>query len=652
MIKKLELSSDQINSLTLIYTTKIAVQVTFDAIAIAFSFIGALLLRLSFDSWLNLLPISLSYLPITVVAGIIVFWSFGFYRTLWRYASVDAIWLITGASFTSVAISALIINFLHPKAFPWSIFVIQWMGLASIVGGSRMMIRYLRRRPISQETASKKRILIYGAGDAGEMIARDILHSRTSEIAVVGFIDDDPLKLRKSLHGLPIFGGIESADQAVKDYEVQEIVIAMPSLAGVKVRELLHALRDQIKDRIEIRTLPPISELVSGKVSFKQIRSFDVVDLLRRDPIELDLKRVERIIKGKCVLVSGAGGSIGSEICLQVARCKPNKMVLYDISEPNLYTICESVNNEFPDLPIVPVVGDIGHRWLADRVFDEHKPNVVFHAAAYKHVPLMEDNPLSALVNNVIGTRVLAAVSAEHKVERFVMISTDKAVRPTNMMGATKRLCEMLVESQPHHRGSVYCTVRFGNVMGSSGSVIPRFERQIAAGGPVTVTHPEITRYFMLTSEAVQLVLQTATLEGDYATYFLDMGEPVKISELARDMISLHGLTPDKDIEIVYTELRPGEKLYEELCHTGDGSPTNINKIWIADTPLISREKYLCDLDELLENCYSMDRRNLYLAVAKLVPDFQPEIKSLDPKALQIGGQTDKRIPGIANHKF
>ncbi len=650
MIKKPNLSSEQISSLTLLYTTKVVVQVAFDAFAIAISFIGALLLRLSFDSWLRLLPASLTYLPISICVGIFIFWAVGFYRTLWRYASVDAVWLITGASFTTVAISALIINLFEANVFPWSIYIIQLMGLALIVGGGRMTIRYIRRRPVLNKNPEKKRILIYGAGDAGEMISRDIMHNKTSDLWPVGFIDDDIHKHRKSLHGLPIFGGIESAGQVVKDHSVNEIVIAMPSMSGVQTRQILHNLHDQIKDKIEIRTLPPISELVSGNVSFKQIRDFDVVDLLRRDPIELDNKRVERIIKGKSVLISGAGGSIGTEICIQVARSKPSKMVLFDISEPNLYTICESILDQFPDLQVVPVVGDISHRWLVDRVFHEHHPKVVFHAAAYKHVPLMEDNPLSALVNNVVGTRVLAAVSSEHRVERFVMISTDKAVRPTNMMGATKRLCEMLVESQPHQPGSVYCAVRFGNVMGSSGSVIPKFERQIVAGGPVTVTHPDITRYFMLTSEAVQLVLQAATLEGDYATYFLDMGEPLKISDLAKDMISLHGLTPGKDIEIVYTELRPGEKLHEELCHNGDGIPTNINKIWIADTPAIIRDRFLRELDELLESCYSMDRRNLYLGVARLVSDFQPALNSLEPNALQIGGQSDRRVSVSRRH--
>ncbi len=644
MISKPDLSTEQIASLTLLYTTKTAIQVTFDALAIAVTFIGALLLRLSFDTWLNLLPASMTYLPITVVVGIVVFWSVGFYRTLWRYASVDAVWLITGASFAAVAISALVINLFEPNVFPWSIYIIEWMGLALIVGGGRMTIRYVRRRPVMNKNPEKKRILIYGAGDAGEMISRDIMHNKGSELWPVGFIDDDPLKHRKSMHGLPIFGGVEVAGQVVRESKVDEIVIAMPSMTGPQTRQILHSLHEQITEKIEIRTLPPIAELVSGNVSFKQIRDFDVVDLLRRDPIELDSKRVERILKGKCVLVSGAGGSIGSEICHQVAEGKPSKMILFDISEPNLYTICERISADFPDLQLVPVVGDISHRWLVDRVFNEHHPKVVFHAAAYKHVPLMEDNPLSALSNNVIGTRVLAAVSSEHRVERFVMISTDKAVRPTNMMGATKRLCEMLVESQPHQPGSVYCAVRFGNVMGSSGSVIPKFEKQILAGGPVTVTHPDITRYFMLTSEAVQLVLQAASLEGEYATYFLDMGEPVKIAELARDMISLHGFTPDKDIEIVYTELRPGEKLYEELCHTGDGIPTNINKIWIADTPSFSREKFLRELDELLESCYSLDRRNLYLGVARLVPDFQPALNSLEQNALQIGGQSDRRV--------
>lgn len=629
--------------LTFIYATRGIAQTIYDALALAISFEGALFLRLPFASWLLLLPASRKYLPLVLGVGILVFWSVGFYRTLWRYASVDAVYFITGVTLAVVAISALFINLFQPHVFPWSIYFIQWMLLALLVGGGRLMIRYLRRRPESHHDPEKRRILIYGAGDAGEMIARDVLNSGGHNLTIVGFVDDDPAKMRKSIHGLPIFGGLDQVGKVVADKEIAEIVIAMPSISGARTRRILNDLHAQLSGRVEIRTLPPISELVAGRVSFQQIRDFDVRDLLRRDPVELDPQRVTRLLKGKAVLVSGAGGSIGSEICRQVAGCQPSRMIVYDISESNLYQICEDLRPDFPGLTIVPVVGDIAHRWLVEKVFDEHRPKVVFHAAAYKHVPLMEDNPLSALVNNVVGTRVLAAVSSERNVERFVMISTDKAVRPTNMMGATKRLCEMLVQAQPHRPGSVYCAVRFGNVMGSSGSVVPKFERQISNGGPVTVTHRDVTRYFMLTSEAVQLVLQAATLDGDYATYFLDMGEPVKIADLARDMIHLHGLTPGRDIELAFTKLRPGEKLHEELCHSGDGHPTLIEKIWIGETPRLAPERFLRELDDLLESCYSMNRRSLYLAVARLVPDFQPAAESLDPSAGQVGGYSDQR---------
>jgi FlaA1/EpsC-like NDP-sugar epimerase len=622
------------------YATKTGIQVTYDALALIFAFEGALLLRLPFSDWLGIFPTSIAYTPAVGLIGLGIFWTVGFYRTLWRYASVDAIWLITATSFLTVGTIALMVNLLHPHLFPWSIYFIMWMLLSLAIGSGRMTIRYLCRRPAIPNDQHTKRILIYGAGDAGEMIARDIVHDRGHNFNLVGFIDDDTTKMRKSLHGKPIFGGINVVRDIVEQKLVEEVVIAIPSLSGIETRELLRKLKILLDNRAVLRTIPPISELVGGQVTVGQIRDFDVRDLLRRDPVELDSQRVNNMLKGRSIMVTGAGGSIGSEICRQVAICDPSKLILFDISEPNLYQICDSLQDEFPLLTIVPVVGDIGHRWLVERVFEEHSPRIVFHAAAYKHVPLMEDNPLSAIVNNVIGTRVLAAVSSEFEVERLVMISTDKAVRPTNMMGASKRLCEMLVQAQPHSPGTIYCAVRFGNVMGSSGSVIPKFERQIAAGGPVTVTHPETTRYFMLTSEAVQLVLQAASLDAEYSSYFLDMGDPVKIADLAYDIISLHGLTPGKDIEIVYTDLRPGEKVHEELSHSGEGKPTIINKIWIAETPQFNPRRFLENLDDLLESCYTMDRRELYLAVAKLIPDFQPATESLDPKAFQIGGQS------------
>jgi len=625
------------------HASHISWQVVYDVFALIVAYEGALLLRMSAGEWAKTFPYYLEFLPIFVGIGLSVFWATGIYRTLWRYASVDAVAYISGAALLTVVFSSAIISLLQPGIFAWSIFVIQSMLLAAIVGGGRIMLRYLKLLASSRSTHDAKPILIYGAGDAGDMIARELVHHASHSFTVVGFVDDDPSKAHKSIHGMPIYGGRDQIGRVVSEKGVKMVLIAMPSLSGIQLREILSDLRNQLDDGVELRTLPPISELVDGKVSIQQIREFDVRDLLRREPIELDLQRVVRLIKGKSVLISGAGGSIGSEICQQVAQCKPTRLVIFDISEASLYQIHDSLTRAFPDLRIVPVVGSITQRWLVERVFQEHAPNLVFHAAAYKHVPLMEENPLSALVNNVVGTRVLTAVSAENDVDRFVMISTDKAVRPTNIMGATKRLCELVVEAQVHSAGSVYCAVRFGNVMGSSGSVIPKFEQQIRDGGPVTVTDRDITRYFMLTSEAVQLVLQAASLNHDYAIYFLDMGEPIKIDALARDMIQLHGFVPDRDIKIEYTNLRPGEKLHEELCHDGDGLPTPIEKIWIAETPALDPTRFLQDLDELLQSCYKLKRNELYHAVSKLVLDFQPTVQPQEADSMIGGSRTTER---------
>lgn len=600
-------------------------QIAFDIIAIGCAFLGAILLRLPVSLWAEALSVEIHYLPIALALGSAVFFSMGFYRTLWRYASVEAVLFISLAAFVVTTVSTLFINLLDPGALPWSVAIIEWMLLSLIVGGGRIGMRMLRMMRANDHSGETKRVLVFGAGDAGELLARDIINSG-SKLRIVGFIDDDPGKIRKSIHGIPIIGTRDDLARIVREREINMVLIALPSVSGAQVRNLLKDLRNQLDSRVALKTLPALSELVNGRVSMKQVREFDIRDLLRRDPIVLDQQRVVRLIRGKCILVSGAGGSIGSEICEQVAQSNPSRLVIFDISEPNLYTISETLGRKFPDLEVVPVVGDISHRWLVERVFREYLPSVVFHAAAYKHVPLMEENSHSALSNNVIGTRVLAAVASEYQVKRFVMISTDKAVRPYNVMGATKRICEMLVEAQNHQSGTNYCAVRFGNVMGSSGSVIPKFEKQILEGGPITVTDPEVTRYFMLTSEAVQLVLQAATLDGAYATYFLDMGEPVRIDDLARDMVQLHGMIPGKDIEIQYTQLRPGEKLHEELCHTGEGRPTPIEKIWIADTPRFNHQGFLDNLDELLEACYEMDHNSLLRSIESLVPDYTPSL--------------------------
>lgn len=630
------------------YLRRSLILICVDSSLISVAFLGAFLLRYPGNVMLWM-DSAVNFLPVVVISGLIAFGSVRLYRTLWRYASIDAMMIIFYATLLAVVASAvtlIAIGKFVPHTPNWSYYIIQWMILFLLVGASRFSIRFIRLVGQTKHGIRRRRILIYGAGDAGEMISRDTKQKAAGhDIKLVGFIDDDVSKKGRDIHGAPIFGGREVVRAAVEKYDVKEIIVAMPSISGRQMREILNFLQQEFNGSVILRTVPGVPELIDGQATYEQLRSFDIRDLLRRKPVELDIKRVEKLLKGKSVLVSGAGGSIGSEICRQVATCDPDKLVIFDISEPNLYLILEELTDSFPHLAIEPIVGDISSRPLTEKVFQTHDPAIVFHAAAYKHVPLMEQNPWSAIRNNIVGTNVLANIASEHGVERFVMISTDKAVRPTSMMGATKRICEMLVKAQRHGPESVFSVVRFGNVMGSSGSVIPKFERQIKDQRIVTVTHPEVTRFFMLTSEAVQLVLQAATLNMDDAIYILDMGEPVKIYDLALDMIRLSGLKPDIDVRIDFTGLREGEKLYEELYHIGVGEKTDIEKIWMTSGPnMIEENNLTSELNDLIENCYSMTRKQLYNTVISLVPDFEPYSRFNVKEEHKVSGNGSKPI--------
>ncbi len=594
-----------------------------DALTISIAFLGAFILRFPYARWVSELTSAVPYLPLVIISGVAVFILTGMYRTLWRYASVHAAIIITYSTFLAVAVSAVMLSIWGPFTSYWSVFIIQWLLFFLMVSGGRFSIRIIRDLGSGKKRRNRRKVLIFGAGDAGEMIARDLMRSTWHNLKLVGFIDDDPNKCHHSIHSVPILGTRDDIARIALEKKVDEIFVAMPSLTGDEMRHIRNFLRSELNGSVHLKTVPGIAELLNGKVSLQQVRQFDVRDLLRRKPVELDTERLEKLVKGKSVLVSGAGGSIGAEICRQVAVLNPSRLILYDISEPSIYEIMEELSVEAPTLDLVPIVGDIASKPLLNNVFANHHPQIIFHAAAYKHVPLMEDNPWSAVINNVTSTKVLVEAAAANDIERFVMISTDKAVRPTSVMGATKRICEMMVRKQSRSSGSVFCVVRFGNVMGSSGSVIPKFDRQIKAGGPVTVTHPDMTRYFMLTSEAVQLVMQAATLEVDNAIYVLDMGEPVKIDDIAREMIMLSEDQNDHPIEIKYIGLRPGEKLREELYHSGMGKPTEIEKIWVADAPPCRADGFNLAIDRLLENCYNYNHKKLIEEIEKLVPDFR-----------------------------
>lgn len=615
-------NSDKSNFQNLKTIRRILLLLLFDSLSIIIAFIGAFLLRNPVSQWADQVYAAIPFIPHFVFIGWAMFGLVGMYRTLWRYASVDSIFIIGGGTILAVAVPAIILILFGGLEVHWTIFIIQWMVLFMVISAGRFSLRLRYSMTMDKNSSNRKRILIYGAGDAGEMICRDLKRSKNHNFNLIGFIDDDTAKRFSTIHNIPILGGREQIPKLIEQKKIDEIILAMPSLSGDKVRNLHNYLIMLVNGSVKLRTLPGINELINDVVTLKHIRRFRVRDLLRRNPVELDKTPVERLTRSKTILVSGGGGSIGSEICRQTSQFSPKQIVIVDISEASLYTTIEELTTVYGDIPIIPVVGDICNKKLMRQLFDDYHPEIVFHAAAYKHVPLMESNPWSAVYNNVKGTRVLAELSAEYEVERFVMISTDKAVRPTSMMGATKRMCEMIVQSQTKKPGSIFCIVRFGNVMGSSGSVIPKFGKQIKKGGPVTVTHRKTTRYFMLTSEAVQLVMQASTLGNNETIYILDMGEPVSINDLAADMIRLSGFEPNVDIKIEYTGLRPGEKLYEELYHSGTGKPTPIEKITSNHEPVKNPEFFLSEADNLIANCFHLSRRELFLSVAELVPDY------------------------------
>ena len=497
-------------------------------------------------------------LPWLLTVRLVTFFQFGLYHGLWRYTGV---WDLTRIVLAVLIGSAAIYLFLYwpygPAVYPRSIAIIESLLLISFLGGIRLLWRILRETIRVKEG---RRVLIIGAGDAGEMIVREMLKS--VDYDPVGFVDSDPRKLGLTIHGVTVLGTPDQLPQVLARTQPSEVLLAIPSATPRVVRGLVRHLEPF---KLHITTLPSLQQLVHGKVGITQIRPLAIEDLLPRSPVTLSIDPVRSLIAGKCVLVTGAGGSIGSELCRQIALLGPANLVLLDRYENNLYAIANDLIDKDPNLPVHQVIGDVTDASRIDATFAEYRPDIVFHAAAHKHVPLMEANPCEAVKNNVIGTRTVAEAAERYGIDRFVLISTDKAVNPSSVMGATKRVAELLVRSRGRNCDTRFVIVRFGNVLGSNGSVIPRMVEQIRAGGPVTVTHPSVCRFFMLIPEAVQLVLQAAVLARDHGTFVLDMGEQIKVLDIARTLIRLSGFIPEEEIPITFTGLRPGEKLTEEL---------------------------------------------------------------------------------------
>jgi len=542
-----------------------------DIILIPISILSSYILRLElFEIFDTYLLSMLWMMGLSLIIKPIVYYLFGLYRRVWDYASIPEIKLIFFAvTVASILVSIPMYFFLYGNvfySFPRSVLVIDWLLSLLLVGGQRFSFRLLsehfRRANLIKSPDAEKQILVIGGGDAGVMIVKELQRNPQLAMHPIGFLDDNPEKKGQFICGVPVLGDIKSLPKVLSLHKVDEIIIAIPSASGKKIREITELCR---KRNVPYHTMPGLYELLGGMVGISRLREVDITDLLRREPVRANDERVDVVLKDKVVLVTGAGGSIGSELCRQIARWNPKTLLMLGQGENAIFEAYLELHEQFPELNIETVIADARDPFRIEHIYRQKKPDVVFHAAAHKHVPLMEHNVDECVLNNIGGTNNILRVSLDNNIERFVFISTDKAIRPVNVMGATKRVAEMMVLEAAKCSGKPYTVVRFGNVLGSRGSVVPLFKRQIANGGPITVTHPEMKRYFMTIPEAVYLVLQTAGMGKGGEVFVLNMGEQIRIVDLAEDLIRLSGLEPEKDIKIVFTGVRDGEKLSEDL---------------------------------------------------------------------------------------
>jgi FlaA1/EpsC-like NDP-sugar epimerase len=617
-----------------------------DAGLFAASVCLAYLLRFEFRPDTFFLAQMGTVLPLFVGVKICIFFVFGQYRGMWRYTSFfELLNLGKAAGTASLALVVVILYIRGFLNFPRSIFLLDLILTIFLTTGLRLGIRRyfevgsLRNAgaglvSILRGPSRGKRTLILGAGLAGEQILREIIKQKDLGYQPVGFLDDDSRRWGRMIHGTPVLGPIDDLPELVRREKVEEVLIARPSATGEQMRAMVEQCE---RAGVRFRTLPSLGELIDGKVSVKALRDVNVQDLLGREQVVLESDRISDCLTDKVVMVTGCGGSIGSELCRQIIRYAPKQLILFDSSEYNLYSIQMELHHRYGFTHYLPVLGSLQNKPLLEETFAVHKPQAVFHAAAYKHVPLLEKNPWEAVTNNIVSSRRVMQAAVRHKTERFVLVSTDKAVRPTNVMGASKRVTEIILQSLIGGP-TKFMSVRFGNVIGSSGSVIPLFLEQIRRGGPLTVTHPEVTRYFMTIPEAAQLILQAGSMGGEGELFLLKMGQPVKIADMARDLIRLSGKEPGKDIPIKFTGLRDGEKLYEELITAGEGVvETSHEKIMRlrADGPWYghsSREelvRWLDDhIDRLLELTRDFDNCGIKKTLVTMVPEYTPDDNS------------------------
>ena len=587
-------------------------------------------------------PLIWQTLPIVLVAQGLILWVTGLYKGLWRFASIPDLWNITRAAILGVlAVSLALFLFNRLEGVPRSVLVFYPVYLIILLGAPRLIYRMWKDHGLNwRQVSGQKRVLIIGAGRAGEMLVRDM--RREGEYQPIGFLDDNLRLKGAKVHGLPVMGMIDKLPDISMDMSVDIIIIAMPSATSAQMQRVVGLCE---KTGLPFRTLPRLKDLVSGRSSLKALREVAIDDLLGRDPVSLDWKLISEGMIGKTVLVSGGGGSIGSELCRQIARLGPSALVILEQSEFNLYTIENELRHDYPNLVFHACLGDVCDYVAVDRIMMTYQPDIVFHAAAYKHVPMLESQAREAVRNNVLGTKLMAQAADKYGCATFVMISTDKAVNPANVMGASKRVSEIYCQTLSKRSKTRFITVRFGNVLGSTGSVVPLFQKQIEAGGPVTVTHPKITRYFMTIPEASQLIMQAAVMGQGGEIFVLDMGEPVKISYLAEQMILLSGKVPGEDIKIEYTGLRPGEKLYEELFYSQeDLVQTRHEKILLAKSCDVDWDRLSDEIGALEQACHRYNETEINMILNRLVPELgvQQQISSANNVVAFIPAQAQR----------
>ncbi len=599
--------------------------VSFDVISIIIAAYGSLLLRFNGpieSQYLHRVNILIGSM---ILIGLAIFITFRLYHSLWQFASIIELKNIIFASIMS-AIANILICELTGNPLPRSCYFIYFLLLVLMVWGSRFIYRFIRLYAARHNIRGRKeqrpleKVMIIGAGVAGEKVYKEILGSKSIYKEVICFIDDEPSKWNRTIHGVSIYGGRDKIIEAVNKYKIEEIMVAMPSASK---RDLIDIFNICKETKCKLKKLPGIYQFINEDVHISDLKEVEIQDLLGRDPIKVNLADIMGYVTDKVVMVTGGGGSIGSELCRQIAANKPKQLIIVDIYENNAYDIQLELKHNYPELNLETLIASVRNEVKVNKLFEIYHPDIVYHAAAHKHVPLMEESPNEAIKNNVFGTLNVARAADKYNAQKFILISTDKAVNPTNVMGATKRLCEMIVQTYNKRSQTEYVAVRFGNVLGSNGSVIPIFKRQIKEGGPVTVTHPDIIRYFMTIPEAVSLVLQAGAYAKGGEIFILDMGEPVRIADMAKNLIKLSGYEPDVDIKIEYTGLRPGEKLYEELLMEEEGLQDTPNHMIHIGKPIeMNEDTFVERLINLKEAAYG-ETDDIRSLIKELVPTYQ-----------------------------